>query len=97
MNNAPPSATITTPPSGAIYRVGLPVAVSANVSDPGKNDTLICSIDWGDGTVTAGTINAGKCQGSHAYTKTGTYTIKVTAMDDDGGMGTSPGVTVRVT
>src|SRR5439155_25654312 len=57
VNNAPPSATITTPPSGAIYRVGLPVAVSANVTDPGKNDKLTCSIDWGDGTVTVGTIS----------------------------------------
>jgi len=94
--NVPPSATITSPPNGTIYQVGLPVAVSANVSDPGKNDKLTCSIDFGDGTVIPGTLSAGKCQGSHAYTKSGTYNIKVTATDDDGGSGTSPPVSVKI-
>lgn len=60
------------------------VTISATFSDPDSGETHSASINWGDGTTTAGTVdvNAGTVTASHAYSDGGIYTITVTL--DDG-------------
>ena len=87
--NANPDVTITSPGDLSIVSVGTSVPLAASFTDAGSNDTQTCSIDWGDTTVTAGVVSAGKCNGSHSYTAIGTYTVTVTVTDDDGGVGTA--------
>jgi len=78
---APPSTPqITGPNSGA---VGETCVFHIRSIDPNK-DHLTYDINWGDGT----TENTGGSSGetveiSHIYSKPGTYTIKVRAMDID--------------
>ena len=86
--NANPTVTIGAPSDGAAYLVGATVNLSASLGDAGVNDTHTCSIDWGDGAVTAGVVAAGSCTGSHVYAGIGLPTVVVTVVDDDGGNGT---------
>jgi hypothetical protein len=81
LSNAAPTVSITSATVGA----GSTVSVVAAIADAGGNDPLACSINWGDGTTTAGTIAGHTCTSSHTYTGTGPQTITVTASDDDGG------------
>jgi PKD repeat protein len=80
--------------------LGQSVALTpATFSDAGTGDTHGAIIDWGDGTVAAGTVSeangSGSVAGSHAYAAAGTYTVTVTLTDDDGGIG-SDSLTVQV-
>ena len=84
-------------------RVNVPVNLTASISDA-SGDTHTAQINWGDGTVEAGTVNqaTGTITGSHTYTTEGDYTVTVTATDDDGGSGSdtalaSIGTTAKVT
>jgi hypothetical protein len=61
------------------------ITVFGTFTDPGTLDTHSASIDWGDGTVTTGEINARSFTGSHAYSAGGIYPIAVNVWDDDGG------------
>jgi Ca2+-binding RTX toxin-like protein len=47
---------------------------------------VTAAIDWGDGTVEPGVVNAadGTVSGSHAYAEEGVYTVVVTATNSDG-------------
>jgi hypothetical protein len=86
VTNAAPAVTITSPVGGAVFGVGELVVVSASVVDAGSNDSLSCSLDFGDGTVVAGTLAAGVCSGSHTYGGPFTGEITVTASDDEGAL-----------
>ncbi|MBI4311724.1 MAG: CSLREA domain-containing protein [Chloroflexi bacterium] len=67
---------------------GLPFSAPlALFEDPGTRDTHTAVIDWGDGTTSSGTVSGGTVHGRHRYAKAGTYTVTVTVMDDDGGVG----------
>ena len=94
--NVDPSVLISAPADGADYDIGELVSVSADIADAGTNDTHTCSIDWGDDTVTDGTLEAGVCTASHAYAADGAFTITVSASDDDDGTG-SDSVAITVT
>jgi hypothetical protein len=73
------------------------VSLSAKLADAGANDTMTCSIDWGDGTPSAtGSLTAGICIASHSYATAGDKTIVVTATDDDSGSG-SDSVKITIT
>lgn len=67
------------------------VHLSAAFTDAGVADTHSATWDWGDGTVTSGTVQQGSGSGSvtgaHAYTTGGSYVVKLTVTDDDGGVG----------
>jgi hypothetical protein len=103
-----PSAAASTSPSAEpvpstvpaepwrVVRVGDPVTVSTDFTDPGTNDTHTCDIDWDDGTRNSGPAPDHVCQGRHAYPHAGMYTIRSVVTDDDGGVLRVPGVLVVV-
>ncbi len=91
--NAPPavSAPIVLPNPVA---VGGTVAVSAVFADQGVNDDHTATITWGDASSSTGTVvetlgAGGTASGSHSYGAPGTYIVKVTVNDKDGGKGSA--------
>jgi hypothetical protein len=84
VNNLPPVVTLSEPADGALYQIDDLVSVTALVSD-NPSDALSCSIDWGDGATSAGSLVNGTCGASHAFATTGVYMLQLTAMDDDTG------------
>jgi PKD repeat protein len=85
VNNLAPSLSITAPADGALYAINTSVSLSGDFSDGGTLDTFSCSVDWGDGDIASGTLTAGKCSASHAYSAAGVYNVKMTVSDDDTG------------
>ena len=81
-NRVPVVGALSGPPGPAAPNTA--VQVSTTVSDPGANDTLTCSVIWGDATSSAGTIADGTCTASHTYAAAGSFTVRMTASDDDG-------------
>jgi hypothetical protein len=86
LSNARPRVSITRPDSGDV-ETGETVSVKATIKDAGGHDTQTCSIAWGDGATSAGSLAAGACTGSHVYGSPANVSITVTATDDDGGKG----------
>lgn len=86
IQNLPPQITGLAGPSDPVP-VGTDVNVLADFTDPGILDTHTASIDWGDGAVSIGSVNAtdgsGQASASHTYTEPGVYAIAVTVTDDD--------------
>lgn len=77
-------------------------ATLATFTDPGftsaaagTQETFTASINWGDGTLTSGTVQVtqgsagvltiGSVSGTHTYQQDGNYTVTVTVTDDDNG------------
>jgi hypothetical protein len=92
VTNATPAVMITAPTAGSSYQPGTPVSLSASFTDAGHNDTHTCTIDWGDGSpADTGTVTesngSGTCDGSHTYSASGSQTITVSVIDDDGATG----------
>ncbi|GAA2702171.1 PKD domain-containing protein [Micromonospora olivasterospora] len=87
--SAGPDATLE--PGGTLTRNG-------SVTDPSAVDAVTATVDYGDGTG-AQPLPLGADRAfalSHGYAAAGTYTVTVTARDDDGGVGTARfTVTVR--
>lgn len=85
-SNVAPTVSIAAPATGATAAVGSTVSLSAPVADAGSNDTLTCTVSWGDGTVNStGVITGGSCTSAHVFTAAANRTITVTVVDDDGG------------
>jgi hypothetical protein len=94
VSNADPTVHIVTAP-GSPVTTGASVSVGAAVADAGANDSLSCSIAWGDGAVATGTISGGgTCTGSHTFTTAGSMTVTVSVTDDDGSTATATTVIV---
>ena len=71
--------------------LGETVSISGLFTEQGIQDVLTVEVDWGDGNITAGTLNytsdlGGNLLASHAYLKQGDYSIAVRLHDDDGGV-----------
>jgi len=84
VHNAPPAVAVDSPASGTGVGVGEVVTVSATVVDPGAGDAVTCSVDWGDGTTTAGVLANGTCTATHAYSAPIVAVVAVTATDGAG-------------
>jgi hypothetical protein len=84
--------------------LGSPLDVDASFTDPGYEigasaANYPATINWGDGTITAGLVvvtpggpgvaTVGTVTGSHTYSDQGNYTVTVSVGDDGGGSGTS--------
>jgi len=106
VNNVAPSiGTITVSPSTVIV-LGEEATVSAEFTDPGKDDTHeLSKINWGDGTEStfpSGGLSlteldgSGTVSASHSYTTGGDYQVTVTVEDDDGGVDTDDTVMITV-
>ncbi len=90
--NAAPRTVSITPLAGSSYGYGAVVPLSVAFTDAGPLDTHTCTISWGDGSTTAGTIaesnGSGFCTASHPYPTPATYTITVTVRDSAGATAT---------
>jgi len=90
-NVAPTVTGLTLPAGGAVIGGGF--AASASFTDPAASDTHVTTWNWGDGTTSAGVVTegggAGTVSGSHSYATAGSYTVKITVTDDDGGAGSA--------
>lgn len=64
--------------------IGSIINFNGSFTDPGWLDTHTIAWDFGDGTPTV----TGTLTPSHAYTSGGDYTVTLTVIDDDGGIGT---------
>jgi hypothetical protein len=86
------TATVSdTPFSGTGQAVsataGTPLTdIAATFSDSGFEPagSYTATIDWGDGHVSAGTINGNAVRGSNTYAAPGSYVVTVTVRDDGG-------------
>jgi len=72
-----------------------PVTVSATFTDAGRLDHQTASIEWGDGSESQsfdafsdafGGVE-GRLEAAHTYATAGVYTVRLTIVDDDGGVG----------
>jgi len=66
---------------------GQVLTVTASFFDPGSEDVLTLDVDWGDGLTETFPLPDGTeaFPLDHIYADDGTYTVKVTVTDDDGG------------
>ncbi len=62
--------------------VGQPVTFSGHFSDSGTADSHTIAWDFGDGETASGSLSS-----SHSYTTKGSFTARLTVMDDDGAGG----------
>lgn len=69
--------------------VGAPASLAARFTDAGSADTHTATIDWGDGSTSAGAVAGGAVTASHRYASAGLYTVAVTVRDDDAGATTA--------
>jgi hypothetical protein len=71
--------------------------ISASFTDPGWLDTHTALIDWDDGTLPEPVAVVqgsgwGSLAASHVYGDNGTFTVLVSVIDDDGGVGTATAI-----
>jgi predicted extracellular nuclease len=78
-NAAPVVGTVSGPSAPVLVRT--PASVSASFNDTDVLDAHTATIDWGDGTTSAGTLNGDTVTGSHAYLAAGIHTVTVTVTD----------------
>ena len=80
--NTPPQVTSITSLAGD---EGESLAFSATFVDPGVQDSRTATIDWGDGSTSAGTVTdlggSGTVSASHTYADNGAYTATLTLTD----------------
>jgi PKD repeat protein len=62
--------------------LGQPFIFNGSFSDAGYLDTQTIVWEFGDGTTATGTLTP-----THTYSSVGTYSVKLTVRDDDGGLG----------
>ncbi len=81
-NNPPVITSCTSPPSGTVSNL---ITVTYSASDP-DNDAITASINWGDGSTSAGSLSSA----THSYTSAGTFQISITVTDARGAAASRP-------
>ncbi len=78
-----PEVTLSAPPTAL---EGAEIAIDGTLFEPGWNDALTLTVDWGDGTTRTTTAAAGvdAYTALHRYADNGTYTITVRATNPYG-------------
>jgi predicted amidohydrolase/regulation of enolase protein 1 (concanavalin A-like superfamily) len=92
--NVPPTATITSPASGASFTAPATISLSASASD---TDGILSRVDFYAGTTLLGSDGTAPFAFTWSDVPSGSYTLTARAIDDDGASGTSAAVTVTVT
>lgn len=87
--NVAPTLTFQAPTT---VSQGSSLAVHFAATDPGSDSVTEWLVNWGDGNTTA--FAAEDDQGTHAYLHNGTYTITLTAIEEDGSYSVSRILTV---
>ena len=82
--NVAPVIDAVAAPNAPVSLAQQPVAVSASFTDPGATDSHTCTVDWGDGATTVGTVDGLACSATHPYAEAGVFTVEVTITDDAG-------------
>ena len=102
--NVAPAAHITgaTPSAPLVLTSEEALSFTGNFTDPGVLDSHTVTWNFGDGTSSAaahyGPGGSASFSTSHAYAAAGTYNVRLTVVDNDGGVGTANySVTVQTT
>ena len=82
-----------------------PVTASATFTDAGRLDHQTALIEWGDGSVSQSFVAftdafggaEGRLDARHTYTTAGVYTVRLSIIDDDGGVGQTTATITVVT
>lgn len=96
VHQSPPAVAITAPEMNFTQKTDEQIDLAATITG-GIADSLVCTINWGDGTKEAGSYNVSdrECTGSHSYTTEGTKLISVTA-SDAAGVATASAVIISI-
>ena len=106
VTNVDPSVVDVTQDGPKPENDGTGVTVQATVTDPGWEDTLTATIDWGDGSgpqAVSGTLENSRPDAtltlavSHNYGDNGVFAVTVCGADDDGGSGCAAPINVTIT
>src|SRR5262245_29818048 len=92
-SNAPPTVTLTSPESGAVFAVGAAIAIGATASDA---DGSIARVDFYAGNVLVGSDATAPYAVSWSGAAAGVYTIDAVATDNNGAIAASNAATNRV-
>jgi hypothetical protein len=88
--NVAPSVGGIVAPLGPVP-VNMPIATSADFTDPGVFDTHTATWAWDDGHTSTGIVQetggSGTVTGNHTYTTPGVFTLNLVVEDNDGGVG----------
>lgn len=103
VNNVPPAIQVLSVTPSEINEGGS-VTLTGTIFDPGIQDLITVTVSWGDGTSDLVTLGLGRAFTlTHQYlddnpsgTPSDTYTITVTAVDDDGGSSDAASTSVTV-
>ena len=82
-----------------------PVTASATFTDAGRLDHQTALIEWGDGSVSQSFVAftdafggaEGRLDARHTYATAGVYTVRLSIIDDDGGVGQTTATITVVT
>jgi len=107
VNNVAPTASIDSvdqPNPHFILPVVHTLTFNGSFTDPGWLDVHEANWNFDDGTVVAGTLteentppdSTGNSTSQHAYSAPGNYTVTLSIMDDDGGVGTDTMVKIVI-
>jgi hypothetical protein len=88
VSNVAPSVAVSSVPDSPV-QAGVSLDVVADVLDSGSNDSWVCTVDWGDGSSSAGVRDGDQCRAAHAYASQGSKSIVFSVVDDDAGTGTA--------
>jgi hypothetical protein len=96
--SAPPTASVSGPDTALASQL---VTFDLSATSPSladQNAGFTYSIDWGDGSTQTidPSIGNGSAVADHAYDATGSYTIQVTATDQEGGVSPVASTTIQV-